>query len=158
MFRRRCYTTGIQVRAGGRFGLCLPLTCIAEIPAAIRLGIDRLPNAKIEIAPPSAKRVVVLDAKSAFAAVSHQEMQRLAYLAMPFSGVDHASFSLTEQETPSLCEALVVLRQGGLSDILLLQLMLSIEQSSQPDSPSSGARRRPKTMPHDQSCHQTPLR
>lgn len=76
-----------------------------------------------------ARGAVLLVAKSAFAAAPHKEMQRLAQLASALPGVAAVGFGFTEQGTPSLREALTALRQTGVSDILLVPLMLPVEPS-----------------------------
>ena len=75
------------------------------------------------------QRHVLLVAKSAFAAAPHKEMQRLAELAANLPDVASASFSFTEQGTPSLREAIDALRKAGVSDVVILPLMLPIEPS-----------------------------
>jgi len=79
--------------------------------------------------PPVAGHAVLLVARYAFAAAPHREMQRLARMAALLPGVGHAAFCFAEQGTPSLREALLVLRRGGFPAILIVPLMLPMEPS-----------------------------
>lgn len=78
-------------------------------------------------APAGERRAVLLVAKSAFAAAPHHEMQRIARLAELLPGVASATSCFSEQGTPSLREALLAVRAGGFTSIVLVPLVLPVE-------------------------------
>ncbi len=72
-------------------------------------------------------RVVLLVARSAFAAAPHREMTELATRAAALPGVGRAEFAFVEQGTPSLRERLVALKDECVAEVVLLPLMLPLE-------------------------------
>lgn len=79
--------------------------------------------------PPTGRSVLLLVAKSAFAAAPHQDMQRLATLVEGLGGASHVRFSFTEQGTPCLREALLDLVEDKVDKVILLPLLLPMEPS-----------------------------
>lgn len=72
-------------------------------------------------------RVVLLVARSAFAAAPHREMAELSARAAALPGIGRAEFAFVEQGTPSLLERLVALKDEGVGEIVVLPLMLPLE-------------------------------
>ncbi|MCX5496272.1 NAD(P)H-dependent oxidoreductase subunit E [Kaistia dalseonensis] len=81
--------------------------------------------------PVTPQRVVVLLAKSAFAAQPISEMSRLTKLLQGRPDIERVLFAFSEQGTPSLRDVLEGLRRPEVGEVVILPLLVPMELSFQ---------------------------